>query len=180
MSNEPPKVVRINSWGFEDPVPEKPRSLVTIAGIVLIVIGVVIGAGQVFPEARLGASAFFLAIGLVLVYLGLRDHRDLSLYAGLFVASLALANLLSGAGRIHGPGWGTLFFGVGLVVVALLRSSSGKRLRLSLVIGLLLAVWGGSEVAASNLNFPADQLIVPGLMVALGIYILARTAGRRR
>jgi hypothetical protein len=180
MSNqEPPKVVRVNQWGFEDPMPGKPRSRVTVAGIFLIVIGVLLGAGQLFPEARIGASAFFLAFGLLLVYIGVRDRRDLALYAGLLVTALALSNLLSGMDRIHGPGWGTLFLGIGVVALALIRSSSGRRWGWTLAIGLLLTLWGGSEVASTNLNFPADRLVVPALMVMVGIYILVKTASRR-
>lgn len=180
MSNqEPPKVVRVNQWGFEDPFPAKPRSRVAVAGIFLIVVGVLLGAGQLFPDARIGASAFFLAIGLVLLYLGFRDHSLLALYAGLLVTALALANLLSGMDRIQGSGWGTLFFGIGVTALALIQSNTGKRWGWRLAIGLLLTLWGGSEVVATNGNFPADRLIVPILMVIVGIYIVVRTASRR-
>jgi hypothetical protein len=179
MSNEPPKVVRINSWGFEDPLPDRPRSRVAVAGVFLIVIGVLLGAGQLFPAAQIGASAFFLAVGLVLVYIGIRDHRDLALYAGILVTALALSNVLSSAGRIQGSGWGTLFFGIAIAALALIRSSAGRRWGLMLVIGLLLTLWGGSEVAATNLNFPADRLVIPVLMVLVGVYVIVKTAGRR-
>jgi len=180
MSNqEPPKVVRINQWGFEDPLPGKPQSRVAVAGIFLIVVGVLLGAGQLFPEARIGAGAFFLAIGLLLLYIGFRDHRDLPIYAGIIVTALALANLLSGMDRIHGSGWGTLFIGIGVVGLALVRSYARRRWGWMLAVGLLVTLWGGSEVVASNLKFPADRLVIPALMVLIGIYIIVKTAGRR-
>jgi hypothetical protein len=38
----------------------------------------------------------------------------------------------------------------------------------------LLALWGASDVAASNGNFPTDRLVGPLLIVLLGLYIVTR------
>jgi hypothetical protein len=177
MSNQdPPKVIRVNGWDFDSGLPAR-RSRVAVAGIFLICLGVLLGAGQLFPDARIGASAFFVAVGVALVVIGIRDRSNLSLYAGIFVVAIALSNMLSSMGRIDGPGWGTLFLGIGVTVIALIRSKAGRRLGWALGIGLLLVLWGGGEVVASLLQFPADRLIGPLLIVLLGLYVVSRSKG---
>ncbi len=174
MSREdPPKAIRVDSWSFDGSWQHK-RSGVPVIGIFLIVLGVLLGAGQLFQQAQIGASAFFLAVGVILVFIGFRDRSDLALYVGVFVTALAASDLLSEAGVIHGAGWGTLFLGVGVVALALVRSSSGHRWGWALGIGVLLALWGGSDVAATNVNLPLDKLVVPLLIVLLGLYVLTR------
>jgi hypothetical protein len=115
----------------------------------------------------------------VLIVVGFRDRSNLSLYTGVFVTALALSDLLSSAGLVHGSGWGTLFLGVGIMAIALVRSSAGRRWGWALGFGALLALWGGSDVAASNSAFPADRLVGPLLIVLLGLYIVARNRRTR-
>jgi len=45
-----------------------------------------------------GASALFLALGIILLLIWLRDRSNLALYIGVFVTALALSDLLNGAG----------------------------------------------------------------------------------
>jgi hypothetical protein len=112
----------------------------------------------------------------VLLFVGIRDRSDMALYAGVFVTALALSDLLSSLNLIHGSGWGTLFLGLGVMAVALIRSSNVRRWSWTLGIGALLALWGGSDVAASNLsNFPSDRLMGPLLIVLLGLYVVTRS-----
>jgi hypothetical protein len=180
MSNpeKPPKAVRVDSWGFEGSWGTRGRGI-PVAGIFLIVLGLLLAAGQLFPEAQIGASAFFLAIGLILVVTGIRDRSDLALYAGVFMSALALSDLLSGANLIHGQGWGTMFLGLGVMAIALIRSTAGRRWGWALGLGGLLALWGGSEVAAANSNIAADRLVGPMLIVLLGLYIVTRNRRRQ-
>lgn len=170
---DPPKAVRVDGWSFDGSWPGN-RSRVPLVGVFLIVLGLFLAAGQLVREAQIGASAFFLTVGLILVYLGIRDRSDLALYAGAFVTALALSDLLSSIGVIHGAGWGTMFLGIGVIAIALIRSTAGRRLGWALGIGALLALWGGSDVAASNLNFPTDRLVGPLLIVLLGLYVVTR------
>jgi hypothetical protein len=169
-----PGVVRVNDWTLDGNW-HGNRSGVSTIGVFLIVLGLFLAAGQLFSEAQVGASAFFLAVGVVLLVVGIRDRSDLALYAGVFVTALALSDLLNSMSLIHGSGWGTLFLGLGVMAVALIRSSSGRRITWTLGIGGLLALWGGSDVAASNIaNFPSDRLIGPLLIVLLGLYVVSR------
>jgi hypothetical protein len=168
-----PRAVRVDGWSLDGSLPAR-RPRLPLVGLVLIVLGLVLAAGQLFTEAQLGASAFFLAVGFILVIVGLRDRSDLALYAGVVVTALALSDFLSSLDLIHGSGWGTLFLGLGVMAIALIRSTSGRRWGWALVIGCLLALWGASDVAASTLNFPTDRLIGPLLIVLLGLYIVTR------
>jgi hypothetical protein len=169
-----PGVVRVNDWTLDGNW-HGNRSGVSTIGVFLIVLGLFLAAGQLFSEAQVGASAFFLAVGVVLLVVGVRDRSDLALYAGVFVTALALSDLLNSMNLIHGSGWGTLFLGLGVMAVALIRSSTGRRITWTLGIGALLALWGGSDVAASNIaNFPSDRLIGPLLIVLLGLYVVTR------
>jgi len=170
-----PGVVRINDWTVDGNW-RGSRSGISTIGIFLIVLGLLLAAGQLFSQARVGASAFFLAVGLVLLFVGFRDRSDLALFAGVFVTALALSDVLSSVGLISGSGWGTMFLGLGVMAVAIIRSSAGRRLTWTLGIGALLALWGGSDVAASNLaDFPSDRLIGPLLIVLLGVYVVSRS-----
>ncbi|MGD0863270.1 MAG: hypothetical protein ABSA21_10995 [Candidatus Limnocylindrales bacterium] len=176
--DQPPKAVRIDSWGFEiDRAGTRRR--VSLLGVFLIVVGLLLAAGQLVKGAQIGASAIFLALGIIFLVAGLRDRNDLALYAGLFISALALSNLLTEAGLISGGGWGTLFLGVGVLALVPIRASSGRSWGWAAVIGGLLVLWGGSDVATSYLNVDTDRLVGPLLLVLLGVWILTRSRRSR-
>jgi hypothetical protein len=180
MSNQDPHgVVRVNNWTYEGGWPPKRRSGISSLGLFLIVVGVLLAAGDFFPEARIGASAFFMGVGVVLIVIGMRDHNSLALYAGVFVTAIALANLVTGTGSVQGPGWGILFVGIGFVAVALIRSSAGKRWSWLLGLSLVLVLWGGAEIAASNWKLSSDRIFVPVLIVLLGLFFVTRSMRAR-
>jgi hypothetical protein len=182
MSNndQPNKAVRIDAWGFEGSWGGTRRGgRVPLLGIFLIALGLFLAAGEFFREAQIGASAFFLVVGVLLVLTGLRDRSDLALYVGVFIAALALSDLLSGVGVIHGYGWGTFFLGVGVIGLALIRSRTGRSWGRAVIVGALLALWGGSQVATSYLSLDLDRLVGPVLIVLLGLYIIRRRVGNR-
>lgn len=168
---QPPKAVRIDSWGFTTDGPR--RRTVPLFGVFLILFGVLLAAGELFKVAELGASALFLALGVVLLLVWLRDHSDAALYCGTFVTALALSDLLTGAGVVSGNGWGALFLGVGVLIIAPIRARSGRSWGWPVVIGGLLCLWGGSEIATSYVK-DADRLVGPALLVLLGIWIVGR------
>jgi hypothetical protein len=47
------------------------------------------------------------------------------------------------------------------------------------IVGALLALWGGSQVATSYLSLDLDRLVVPVLIVLLGLYIIRMRGGSR-
>ena len=72
---DPPKAVRIDSWGFDGNWPAS-RPGIPMIGIFLIIFGLLLGAGQLFNQAAIAGSALFLALGIVLLIVGLRDRSD--------------------------------------------------------------------------------------------------------
>lgn len=173
------KAVRIDGWGFEGSFAgTKGGGGVPLLGVFLIILGLFLAAGQLFKEVQLGASAFFLAVGIVLILMGLRDRSDLALYVGIFITAIALSDLLTGMNVIHGSGWGTLFMGIGVVASALLRASEGRSWTWIAVVGGLLALWGGGEAATSYTNVATDKLVGPLLIVLFGLYIIRRRSSR--
>jgi hypothetical protein len=144
---DPPKAVRIDSWGFDGNWPAS-RPGIPMIGIFLIIFGLLLGAGQLFNQAAIAGSALFLALGIVLLIVGLRDHSDFALYAGVFTIALALSDLLHNTNVISGSGWGPLFLGIGIVAISGMRSVSNHRLGIGLAVGALLALWGGTDVAS--------------------------------
>ena len=171
--DQPNKAVRIDAWGFEGGWGGTRRGgRVPLLGLFLIALGLFLAAGEFFPQAQIGASAFFLVVGVLLVLTGLKDRSDLALYVGVFIAALALSDLLSGIGLIHGHGWGTFFLGVGVAGLALIRSATGRSWGRAVLVGALIALWGGSQVATSYLSLDLDRLVVPVLIVLLGLYII--------
>ena len=176
--NDRPRAVRIDQWGN---VVEPARGRrVPLLGVFLILLGILLIAGQFLNVAAIGASAFFLALGVVLLAAGLRDRNDLALYVGLFVTAVAASDLLSDVGVIHGSGWGMLLFGVALIGLGLTRMRGARRLTATLAIGVLLAVWGGASVAAANLNFSVDRVVGPALVILLGAWLVMRSGAIRR
>jgi hypothetical protein len=176
-SNRPPKAVRINAWGFETDTPGRGNR-VPLFGVFLILFGLLLAAGQLFKVAQIGASALFLALGLLLVIVWLRDRNEAALFVGVLVTALAASDLVTGAGLVGGNGWGGLFVGVGVIGIALIRARERKGWRWPLVLGAFLCLWGGSDVAASNHFFDANSLIGPVLLVLLGVWVVSRSRGR--
>jgi len=173
------KAVRIDAWGFEGSWGGSQRGRrIPMLGLFLIALGLFLAAGEFFSVAQIGASAFFLAVGALLIATGVRDKSDLALYVGVFIAALALSDLLTGLGLIHGYGWGTLFLGLGVIGLALVRSRTGRSWATGLVVGAVITAWGASQVATSYLSLNLDRLIVPALIVLLGLYIVRRHGAR--
>ena len=170
--NDQPNVVRIDPFGFE--IDPRPRGGISMFGVFLIAFGLLLVAGSLFQAAQLGANALFLALGLVLLLVWLRDRSEAALILGVIVTALAMSNLLTGMGALRGQGWGTLFMGIGAMFVALVRASGGKRWGWAVVIGGLLLLWGGSEVAAEYTNRDVDRLAGPLLLILLGLWLVSR------
>jgi hypothetical protein len=170
-------VIASNGWSFEGSWGSR-RGGVPVLGLFLIVFGLLLVAGEFVTVAQYGTAAFFLAIGAVLIVSGIRDRSDLALYAGVFMAALAAASFLSAAELIHGDGWGTLFVGLGFMGVSLWRPGRGIRIGWAFVLGAILALWGGLQVAQNSFSFPTGRLIGPVLIILLGLLIVSRRVRR--
>jgi hypothetical protein len=169
--NDRPNAVRIDSFGFEI---DQPRRGFSMLGLFLIVFGLLLAAGSLFQAAQLGANALFLALGLVLLLVWLRDHSETALVLGLIVTALAMSDLLTGIGVLKGDGWGTTFLGIGALLLAFIRARTGKSWAWAVILGGLLLLWGGSEVVATYSSVSLGRVVGPLLLVLIGLWLITR------
>ncbi len=174
--NDQPNAVRLDQWGFDM---GRHQRRISMFGIFLIIFGLLLVAGSLFQQAQVGSSALFLALGIVLLLMWVRDRSDAALIVGVVVTGLALSDLLTGLGVVKGNGWGALLVGVGALIVAAIRASSRKSWGWAVVIGGLLCLWGGSEVASAYANYDLGRLVGPILLVILGLWIVSRSRALR-
>jgi hypothetical protein len=152
-------------------------------GIFLVVLGGLLLVEEVVPGARLAGSAFATAIGIALLISWAINRQIWQLYAGILVTALALPSALSDANVIDGgSGWGTLFLGVGLLGVAVIRWFGHSGIGWQFIVGALLALSGGSQVAERDIpNVPSfENLAWPIVILAVGVWLLLRSRARNR
>jgi hypothetical protein len=148
-------------------------------GIFLIIFGLLLVAGTLFQAAQVGSSALFLALGIVLLLVWLRDRSQAALFVGVFVTALALSDLLTGLQVVEGSGWGTLFLGIGALFVALVRAQARRSWAWAVIVGGLLCLWGGSEVASTYGGWDYGRLVGPVVLILLGVWIVTNTRSWR-
>ena len=170
-----PRAVRIDSWGFET----EPRRGISMFGVFLIIFGLLLVAGTLFQAAQVGSSALFLALGIVLLLVWLRDRSQAALFVGIFVTALALSDLLTGLGVVKGDGWGTLFLGIGVLFAALVRFQARRSWGWVAVVGGLLCLWGGSEVASVYTGWDYGRLVGPVVVILIGVWLVTNTRSWR-
>ena len=116
-----------------------------------------------------------LAAGLASLVAWAIRRSTFFLYAGAFLTAAALPGLLDGVGYNVGTGFGTLCYGFAFLLVALVRASRGGGVGWQALIGILLIVLGGSQLALPNLV----QIVLPILLVVFGIILLTRDRSQR-
>jgi len=170
-----------NTWGWGRAVEDRPR--LPLFGVFLVLLGGLLLVEQLVPGARALGSALVVAVGVALLISWAVNRRIWELYAGAILTALSLPSLLQDLNIItEGQGWGTLFLGVALVVIAIVRALSGGGAGWQLVIGGILAVLGGAQVAERNIpNFPSmERLVWPAVILLIGLMLLLRGVSRGR
>ncbi len=175
QKNDQP-VVRLDQWGFQV---DRYQRRVSMFGIFLIIFGALLAAGSLFQQAQVASSALFLALGIVLLLIWLRDRSDAALIVGTVITALAVSDLLTGLNVVRGEGWGAFLVGIGAFFVAAVRSASHKSWGWAVVIGAVLFLWGGSQIASEYSNVNVSALLGPVLLVLLGIWIVSRSQAWR-
>ena len=176
MNERPPsegRVVRVHDWRWGDD--EQRRPGLPWIGIFLVVFGVILLLEQTLPEySRLGNVAL-LAAGLASLVAWALRRGTIALYAGAFLTALALPGAIEGLqGRDLGPGWGTLFFGLAFLFVALVRLWRGGGVGWQAFYGGILVLIGGSQIAKPDLA----AFVWPILLLVIGGLLLVRGTGR--
>jgi len=153
-------------WGPDD----RRRPGFPWIGVFLIVYGALLVVERTFPQYGNLGNIAVLAAGLASLLVWAIRRTSIALYAGAFLTALALPGTLEGLGYPLGQGWGTLFFGLALLLVALVRATGGGGWGWQAFWGVILALLGASQVAAGDLA----GLVLPLVLVALGVVLLAR------
>jgi hypothetical protein len=165
------------SWTWDD---EDIRRGLPWIGVFLVVFGGILLVGQAYPRAHVLGAALTTAFGIALL-VSWATGRGWGLYPGLLITAYSLPGLLVDLGVLPpGAGYGTFLFGVGLLGVAAMRYGARRTWGWQLVIGGILALAGGSEIAARLWpGFPGfGELLGPLVLVLLGLLIISRAVRR--
>ncbi len=140
-------------------------------GIVLVVLGLVFLANELFPFVRLAASLVFLAFGVGLLLLWGVRRRAAALYAGTIITAIAIPAVLRDLGLVVGSGWTTVALGLGFLFIAAIRYLERGGWGWQGWLGLVLVLAGGASASET-----LAQLGWPFVLVVLGLVIIARAA----
>jgi hypothetical protein len=165
--------VKVYSWEWGTDNEHRPG--LPWIGIFLLVFGGLLLLQQAFPQFEALGSVVVLAIGLAFLVKWAVDRGAGSLYAGAIITALAVPGLLNAAG-VEANGLSTFSLGVAFLFIAVVRLATGGGVGWQLWFGGLLAVVGGAQIA----NAPLGGYILPLLLVALGVVLIAQGFGDRR
>ncbi len=163
----------IHSYGWQWGPDDDRRPSLPWIGVFLVVFGALLIVQNVLPDYRNLGNTSVLAAGVALLVIWAVRRGTVALYLGAFLTAAALPETIRGLGYALGAGWGTLFFGVALLAIALIRANRNGGWGWQVFVGGGLVLLASSEIAIPEVS----SLIVPGLLVVLGLVLLLR--GRR-
>ena len=164
--------IRAYHWEWSGVGGTAGRTRLPWLGIFLVVFGVLLLAQIWFPALATAGSLLFLAIGVAFLISWAVNRGTVSLYLGAIIVALAAPGLLAAAGRIEGPGVGTLCLGVAFLCIAAIRWVTGSGIGWQAVLGGLLVAIGATMMA-----FPGfSALVWPLALVVGGVLVVARSS----
>ena len=173
-SSTPAGAPGVRVYGWQWGPDEQRRPGLPWIGVFLVAFGGLLILENSLPEYRDLGNVAVLAAGLASLLVWAIRRGSAALYVGAFLTAAALPGTLEGLGYALGPGWGTLFFGIALLFIALVRASSRGGWGWQALGGAALVLLASSEIAVPEVG----NLVLPGLLVVLGILLLVR-GGRR-
>lgn len=165
--------VRVYGWQWGPDESRRPG--LPWIGVFLVVFGALLIVQNVLPEYRNLGNTAVLAAGLTSLLVWTLRRGTVALYFGSFLTAAALPGTIEGLGYELGPGWGTLFFGIALLFIALVRVSGRGGWGWQAIAGAALVLLASTEIAVPEVG----NLVLPALLVVLGVLLLLR-GGRRR
>lgn len=163
--------VRVHGWQWGPDESRRPG--LPWIGVFLVVFGALLIVQNALPEYRNLGNTGVLAAGLAFLLVWTIRRGTAALYLGAFLTAAAVPGTLRGLGFELGSGWGTLFFGVALLFIALVRATRNGGWGWQVVVGAALVLLASSEIAIPEVT----DLILPALIVVFGVILLVR--GRR-
>ncbi len=162
--------IEVWSWTTEPDA----RGGVPVLGIVLVVLGLLFLLQQLVPGTSFWSWAA-LALGGVGVATWLFDRRRTGmLQVGLVLVAAGIASPLEAVGLISGAGWSTLFVGLTLLVIGIVRRTGG--IPWQVWIGGLLTLIGASQTILDDVG---GGWVFPAAVIAVGALLILRATGRR-
>jgi len=169
-----PATVRVYGWQWGPD--EQRRPGLPWIGIFLVVVGGLLILQNSLPDYRNLGNVVVLAAGLAFLVAWAIRRGTAALYLGAFLTAASLPGTIEGAtGNDLGSGWGTLFFGVALLFVALVRAAGRGGWGWQAIGGAALVLLASTEIAIPEVG----NLVLPALLVVLGVLLLLR-GGRTR
>jgi hypothetical protein len=160
------------SWSRQDPRPGLPW-----IGLFLVLFGGLLLLGEFVPSFHVAGPALGVAAGLAFLIAWVTNRGRWGLYPGILVLAISLPGFLIDLGILRdAPGWTTLFLGIGLLLVAIARWVGHGGVGWQALLGGLLVLGGGGDVAqALQPGIPSfDAVVFPVFLLALGLLILVR------
>jgi hypothetical protein len=146
------------------------RGSIPVLGIVLVALGVLFLLQQLVPGTSFWA---WLALGLggIAVAAWVFDSRRTGLLqVGLVLVAAGIASPLEAVGLISGDGWSTLFVGVVLLAIGLVKRSRG--IPWQVWVGGLLTLIGASQTILDDVG---GGWVFPAAVIAVGALLIVRT-----
>jgi hypothetical protein len=171
----PPETGPVRAYGWTWGADEDRRPRLPWIGIFLVIFGILLIIDRALPEFRSAGNLVVLAAGLTFILVWLLRRSTFALYAGAFLTAAAVPGLLAGFGYTPGPGVSTLAYGIAFLFISFVRAARGGGVGWQALFGIVLVASGGSELALPELA----ALVVPGLLVLVGLYLLVRGGWRR-
>jgi hypothetical protein len=159
-------------WGWEG---EGRSNAGLWLGLILVALGLLFLANELFPFVRLAASLVFLAIGVGLLLLWGARRRTAALYAGTILTAIAIPAVLRDLGIVVASGTTTLALGLGFLFIALIRYLERGGWGWQGWLGLILVLVGGASTSDA-----LAQLGWPIVLVVVGVIVIARAATNPR
>jgi hypothetical protein len=169
-----------SQWGWSE-FTDRPH--LSWFGVFLVILGALLLLEQLVPGTRALGSGLVVAIGVALLVAWGVNRHAWQLYGGAIITAISLPSLLQDLNVISdSSGWGTLFLGIAFLFIGLVRAGTRGGVGWQFVVGGVLALIGGSQVAQQEIpNFPSlDRLFWPAIIVIVGIAVVLRGMGPRR
>lgn len=163
----------VHAYGWQWGPDDTRRPGLPWIGVFLVVFGALLIIQNVLPEYQNLGNTSVLAAGLAFLLVWALRRGTVALYLGAFLTAAAIPGTIRGLGYANGAGWGTLFFGVALLFIALVRATRHGGWGWQAIVGAGLVLLASSEITVPEVS----SLVVPALLVVLGVILLIR--GRR-